>query len=272
VPAAANFVSLRRVAGTSHAGRPWFGLGDFKPITLAQAERTFPGPACQESAKLFAGLPRLPFAGRELEAARALLGGAKQDELEGAAYTVPDVTRARLKDYRILHFASHALLPAELKCSQEPAIVTSAPPGAATASGALLTSSLISTMDLDADAVILSACNSAGPNGPAGESLSGLARAFFYAGARSMLVTHWSVNDQTSAFLVADTLRRLKGGKDGGLAGSLRGAELGLLAEAGKGMPTEIAHPFYWAPFALIGEGGVPARTADLVGSRSPLL
>ncbi len=98
-------------------------------------------------------------------------------------------------------------------------------------------------MDLDADAVILSACNSAGPSGPAGESLSGLARAFFYAGARSMLVTHWSVNDQTSAFLVADTLRRLKAGADGGLAGSLRGAELGLLAEAGKGMPARARAP-----------------------------
>lgn len=60
--------------------RPWFGLGDFRPITLAQAERTFPGPACQESA--------LPFAGRELE---------------GAAYTVANVSQARLKDYRILH-------------------------------------------------------------------------------------------------------------------------------------------------------------------------
>lgn len=57
-----------------------------------------------------------------------------------------------------------------------------------------------------------------------------------------MLVTHWSVNDQISAFLVVDTLRRLKEGHDGGLAGSLRGAELGLLAEAGRGMPSEISH------------------------------
>ena len=264
VPAAANFVSLRRIAGTSRATRPWFGLGNFQPVTLAQAERTFPGAACAESAKLFAGLSRLPFAGRELEAARALLGGSTQDELEGAAYTAPNVERARLKDYRILHFASHALLPAELKCAQEPAIVTSAVPGATTGSGALLSASAISAMDLDADMVILSACNSAGPNGPAGESLSGLARAFFYAGARSMLVTHWSVNDQISAFLVADALRRLKQVQEGGLADALRGAELGLLAEAGKAMPSELAHPFYWAPFALIGDGGTASPSAGL--------
>ncbi len=272
VPAAASFVSLRRVAGTSRATRPWFGLGDFRPITPAQASQTFPGAACRESAQLFATLPPLPFAARELEAARALTGGAVSDELTGAAYTVSAVEHAALKDYRILHFASHALLPAELKCAQEPAIVTSAPAGAASGSGALLTSSAISAMDLDADAVILSACNSAGPNGPAGESLSGLARAFFYAGARALMVTHWSVNDQTSAFLVADTLRRLKAGQDGGLAGSLRGAELTLLDGAGKGMPAEVAHPFYWAPFALIGESGSGGKVADLVSKGRPLL
>jgi len=263
VPAPANFVSLRRIAGSSRATRPWFGLGDFKPVTLAQAERTFPGPSCVESAKLFAGLPPLPFARRELEAARQLVGGSPSDEMLGVAYNVPDVEHAQLKDYRILHFASHALLPTDLHCSPEPAIVTSAPPGAANANGALLTATDVSTLDLDADAVILSACNSAGPGGPAGESLTGLARAFFYAGARSMLVTHWSVNDQASAFLIADTLKRLKDGTDGGLAGSLRGAELELLGNAGKSMPAQIAHPFYWAPFALIGEGGDLARTAQ---------
>ncbi len=272
VPAPANFVSLRRVAGTSRATRPWFGLGDFRPVTLVQAERTFPGASCEDSAKLFAGLPPLPFARRELEAARGLLGGSPNDEMLGRAYTVPDVRKASLKDYRILHFAAHALLPSELRCSAEPAIVTSAPPGAADASGALLTASQVSGLDLDADTVILSACNTAGPGGPAGESLSGLARAFFYAGARSMMVTHWSVNDQASAFLVADTLRRLRAGGDGGLAGSLRGAQLGLLAEAGKGMPASLAHPFFWAPFALIGEGGEPSRSAEASPGRRPTL
>ena len=116
-----------------------------------------------------------------------------------------------LKNYRILHFATHALLPTDLRCQNEPAIVTSAPAGRRDASGALLTATDILGLDLDADLVILSACNSGGPGGTtAGESLSGLARAFFYAGARSLLVTHWSVNDQAAAFLVADTLRRMQ--------------------------------------------------------------
>jgi CHAT domain-containing protein len=172
------------------------------------------------------------------------------------------VLKARLKDYRILQFSTHALLPAELRCQSEPAIVTSAPANAASAQGALLTASQVVSLDLDADLVILSACNSGGPgNSTSGESLSGLARAFFFAGARSMLVTHWSINDQTSAFLVADTLRRLTAGEAGGLAGALRAAQLGVLDQAGKDLPADLAHPFFWAPFALIGESGKHAST-----------
>jgi CHAT domain-containing protein/tetratricopeptide (TPR) repeat protein len=256
VPSAANFLGLRRVAATSRATQPWFGFGDFHPVTLAQADRSFPAGACADSARLFADLPPLPFARRELEAARALLGAAPGDEMLGAAFTVPAVQRASLKNYRVLHFAAHALLPTDLRCESEPAIVTSAPAGAVDASGALLTSSLVLGLDLDADAVILSACNSGGPGGAdGGDSLSGLARAFFFAGARSLLVTHWSISDASSAYLVADTLRRFVAGSDGGLAGSLRGAELGMLDGAGKTLPANLAHPFYWAPFALIGEG-----------------
>jgi CHAT domain-containing protein len=120
-----------------------------------------------------------------------------------------------------------------------------------------LTASDVTGLDLDANVVILSACNSGGPgNTTSGESLSGLARSFFFAGARSMLVTHWSINDQTSAFLIADTLRRLVSGEDGGLAGALRAAQLGIIERAGKDLPANLSHPFFWAPFALIGEGG----------------
>ena len=265
VPAAANFVSLRKIAGGSRAQQPWFGFGDFRPVTVAQARQSFPGD-CSESAGLFAGLPLLPFAKRELEAARVLLGASSTAELLGASFTADAVLKAKLKDYRILHFATHALLPAELRCQSEPAIVTSAPSGAVNATGALLTASEVVGLDLDADTVILSACNSGGPGGTtAGESLSGLARSFFYAGARSLMVTHWSVNDQAAAYLVADTLRRLRAGEGGGgISAAMRAAQLGILDSAGKDLPAVIAHPFYWAPFALIGDGSghKPAITA----------
>jgi CHAT domain-containing protein len=255
VPSAANFVALRK-AGTSRAAHPWFGFGGFHPVTLAQADASFPGASCADSARLFASLPPLPYAQRELDAARALLGASSSDELLNTAFTADAVRKVPLMDYRILHFATHALLPAELRCQDQPAIVTSAPPNARSAAGALLTAGDIVGLNLDANVIILSACNSGGPgNSTSGESLSGLARAFFFAGARSMLVTHWSINDQTSAFLVADTLRRLAANEDGGLAGDLRAAQLGLLDRAGKDLPAQLAHPFFWAPFALIGEG-----------------
>ncbi len=257
VPAPGNFVSLRKTAGKSRADRPWFGFGDFVPVTLAEAERSFPGASCGESAQLLAGLPRLPYAQRELAAAQALLGGSPGDELLGPAFTVPAVLHAKLKQYRVLHFAAHALLPAELRCQSQPAIVTSAPAGAADASQALLTASDVTGLDLDAELVILSACNSGGPGGStAGESLSGLARAFFYAGARTLLVTHWSVNDQVAAYLVAGTLQRMRADPSLGAAAALRSAQLSLLDGAGTTFPAEVAHPFFWAPFAAIGDGG----------------
>ena len=261
VPAASNFVALSRLAGGSHAPRPWFGFGDPVPVTLAQAERRFPQAACADSAQLFAGLPPLPFALRELTAARELLGGAARDQLTGAAYTAAAVGRIDLKRYRVLHFATHALLPAELRCESQPAIVTSAAPGASSAGAALLTAGEVLSLDLDANTVILSACNSGGIGGhPAGESLSALARAFFFAGARSMLVTHWSISDQASAYLVAETLRRYAAGAPGGLAADLRAAQLEMIDGAGHGLPASLAHPFFWGAFALVGEGRVGAR------------
>jgi CHAT domain-containing protein len=264
VPAASNFVSLRRIAHGSRATQPWFGFGDFRPVTLAQAQRTFPSATCADSARLLAGLPRLAAANKELEAARLLLGAAPSDQLLGPAFTAAAVQKASLQNYRVLHFAAHAVLPAELACQSDPAIITSAPPGAVDASGALLTSSDVVKLKLDADIVILSACNSGGPGGSvAGESLSGLARSFFYAGARSLLVTHWAVNDQVGAFTVADTLRRLHENPSLGVAGALRETQLGMLADAGSSLPAEVAHPFFWAPLAVIGNGGEGLMTAQ---------
>ncbi|PWS38069.1 hypothetical protein DFH01_01830 [Falsiroseomonas bella] len=263
VPAAANFVGLRRLEG-SRATRPWFGFGDFRPPSRAQAARSFPADSCAESATLFANLPPLPSATRELEAARQLLQAGPQDRLLGPAFTADAVRRAALRDYRVLHFATHAVLPSEIACQPEPAILASTPPNAPDAAPALLTASAIVNLDLDADLVILSACNSGGPAGStAGESLSGLARAFFYAGARSLLVTHWAVDDRMAAYLVAKTLGEMRGGR--GPSQALQAAQLSILNDAGRGLPEQAAHPFFWAPFAVIGEGGAvrPVSVAD---------
>jgi len=254
VPAAANFVALRKTEGTSAAQKPWFGFGDFQPVSLAQAQETYPA-TCGDSAALFANLPHLPYAALELQAGAAVFGATADDELTGQNFTVPNVKTADLKNYQILHFATHALLPTDLACQSQPAIVTSAPVGAASADDALLTTSDVTALHLDANLVVLSACNTGGAEA-GGEALSGLARSFFYAGARALMVTQWSVNDQVSAFLVANTLQILHAGTSGGAAGSLRAAQLALINKAGNGMPAALADPFYWAAFAVIGDGG----------------
>ncbi len=255
VPAPANLVSLRKLAATAHADTPWFGFGDFRPVTHAQAVAAFPPASCGDSADLLAALPPLPGAQVELETVRRLTHADASDQLLGPAFTAQAVLRAPLKHARILHFATHALLSTDLKCQTEPALVTSAPAGAPSAESALLTASQVTQLDLDAQTVILSACNTGGAaGGGAGESLSGLARSFFYAGARSMLVTHWAVNDRVTAYLVALAVAEAQHDPGLGIAGGLAAAQRKMLADAHGDLAAE-AHPFYWAPLAVIGDG-----------------
>jgi CHAT domain-containing protein len=180
----------------------------------------------------------------------------------GLGFTVKNVMARPLDNYRILHFATHALLPGELRCQTEPAVVTSTTPDAPDAAGSLLTSSQIELMKLDAELVILSACNTGGENSSgAGESLSGLARSFFFAGARSLLVTHWEADDGTTPYLTALFLNALREHPEAGPAASLAGAQRRFLDEA-VGSQAELAHPFYWAVEALIGGRGAAQGTS----------
>ena len=102
------------------------------------------------------------------------------------------------------------------------------------------------------DWVILSACNTAGGNGRGNaQSLSGLARAFFYAGARALLVSHWYVNSGAAVSLTTGALSALKTNPKIGRAEALRRSMLALINKGGYA-----AHPSYWAPFIVVGEGG----------------
>jgi CHAT domain-containing protein len=272
VPAPANFVSLRKLAGGKHAPEPWIGFGNPLQVTQAQAVASFPAGTCAESARLLAALPRLPGAGTELDQVSRLLGGAAQDEILADRFTTAAVVGASLQSYQVVEFATHGLLPSELACQPEPALLTSPAPGATDAASALLTSSRIATLTLNADVVILSACDSGGPENAggaaaetSGESLSGLARSFFFAGARSILATHWNVNDRVTTILVAQTMKLYHDDPSRGLATALALEQRDLLAQATNGALSALAHPFYWAPLALIGDGGgaKPVTTAS---------
>jgi CHAT domain-containing protein len=155
----------------------------------------------------------------------------------------------------VLHFATHGLMPGELSCLQEATIIASPTPGAPNASNALLTAGVVLELELDADVVILSACNSGG--GSAGESLSSLARSIFYAGARSLMVTHWYLNDAAATRIIAFSLRNLQQGQ--GMAEALRNAQLDLARNVPGG-----GHPALWGAFALVGPG--PSARASMAG------
>ena len=109
----------------------------------------------------------------------------------------------------------------------------------------------MASLKLDADWVILSACNTAAGGANKAEALSGLARAFIYAGARSLLVSHWAVESPTTAKLVASAVGATARDRRLGRAEALRRA---MLAMIDKGEEHQ-AHPSYWAPFVLVGEG-----------------
>ncbi len=195
-----------------------------------------------------------------------MLNAGPDAELIGKAFTAAAVTRLPLKQYRILHFAAHGLLPTDLACQSQPAIVTSAPADAADAAGALLTAAQIEQLDLDAELVILSACNSGGPSGKSsGESMSGLARSFFAANARALLISHWSLADNVPTVLVPEALQNLKTQSGLGIAGALRVAQLRWLAT--QGAPN--AHPYFWGALAVFGEGGGVAAKPQAAASFS---
>jgi CHAT domain-containing protein len=111
----------------------------------------------------------------------------------------------------------------------------------------------VATLKLNADWVILSACNTAAGDKPGAEALSGLARAFFYAGARGLLVSHWPVKSSAAVKLTTAAVTELKAHPEIGRAEALRRSMLALMQD--KSDPAN-AHPAVWAPFMVVGEGG----------------
>jgi CHAT domain-containing protein len=136
----------------------------------------------------------------------------------------------------------------------EPGLVLTPPDSPSAGDDGYLTASDITSLKLDADWVILSACNTAA--GSAGrvdaEALSGLARAFFYAQARALLVSHWAVDSDATVKLITGAMSRLAADKTMGRAEAMRQSMLALID---KGEPRE-THPALWAPFLVVGEGG----------------
>jgi CHAT domain-containing protein len=236
-------------AQPSRAPRAFLGVGDpvVSPPGVALTARPF-DPALERRRQL-AELPPLPEAAKEIRAIAALHGQDQRSLLLRERATVDAVLAGQPGQFRSIAFATHALAAGQVAGLRETALVLTADRNDRFSDG-LLTASVIATLDLDADIVLLSACNTAASaGGPYAEGLSGLARAFLHAGARSLLVSHWPVLSEVTvrvmtAFAAADQAA----------PGQRHADALQAAMRAMIGTPDKLtSHPLSWAPFVVVG-------------------
>jgi hypothetical protein len=255
------FMDVRKLAG-SRAGKAYLGLGE-NSVPNASAI-----PAGALAARADCDWPlaewRRPIAAAELKLAAGLLAGSGADVTTGAAFNDSAMMgRADLNQYRVLHFATHGLVTAPRpECPARPALLTSF--GAGDSDG-LLSFREIFDLSLDADTIILSACDTAGAASALATreagittggnfALDGLVRAFVGAGARAVIASHWPVPDSF------DATARLITGLFGD-AGRVSVGEALLRSQVAMMDAPETSHPYYWSGFAIIGDAAKPLLT-----------
>lgn len=196
-------------------------------------------------------LPALPGTRMEAEALRAALQAGPSSVLTGASASKAELMArnvdGRLMKVGVLEFATHALVSGDLSGLGEPALVLAAGPKP---EDTLLLASEAATLKMGSEWVLLSACNTASPGSPDAQGLSGLSRAFFYAGSHALLVSHWRVRDDIAAKLVPAILIREDSDHSLGHAEAVRRASLAVLDDPNLNATS----PAAWAPFTLVGE------------------
>ena len=133
----------------------------------------------------------------------------------------------------MLAFATHGLVRGDLDGLTQPALALTAPEVAGIDGDGLLTMGEIFGLKLDADWVVLSACNTGSGDGAGAEAVSGLGRAFFYAGTRALLVSNWPVETSSAKALTTDIFRRQAADPSLSRAQALRGAMLEIMDGSG---------------------------------------
>ncbi|MFK7765422.1 MAG: CHAT domain-containing protein [Roseobacter sp.] len=264
VPSVESWVSLkeRTARQAPHTDNiAYLGVGDpafegVQTAALSNATTVLRRGVETRGASLRA-LPRLPGTRREVEGVSALFAGSARHVLLGA-----DANEAALRSLhadgtlskaRILHFATHGLLAGAFDDLGEPALALSPPHDAQNPQNdGLLTASEAAELDLNAEWVILSACDTAGAESLNGDGLGGLAQGFFTAGAQSLLVSHWRVDDLAAERLATATIQLAEDGVP--KAEALRQAMQILMNDKSRDhTPNSFAHPSQWAPFILVG-------------------
>ncbi|MEL6478922.1 MAG: CHAT domain-containing protein [Pseudomonadota bacterium] len=256
LPSPRNLVDIRVRAGQSKAEKPLIAFGDFvSNVSTETVLRTARLPEeCAPEASIVASLPPLPGTAAEIDRIARALGTGPESLVTNASFTEEAVQEraasGTLDDYQVVHFATHGLLWQTEDCFTEPSLVTSAALDGA--SDGLLTSSEIRQLSLDAQLVVLSACDTAGGGtlGIGGESLAGLARAFFSSGSRAVAASHWKVDDEAAISLMG---RMYEGfgtaGARQNFGAALKASRRAYRQEAAR------SHPAFWAPFVIIGDG-----------------
>ncbi len=185
-----------------------------------------------------------------------------QDIFLGKQASEHQVKTMNLADRRIIAFATHGLVPGDLDGLDQPAIALSSPAATLEEEDGLLTIGEIMKLRLNADWVVLSACNTAAADGAGAEALSGLVRAFFYAGTRSVLASMYPVETTSARKLVTTTFKYQMEDPAVSRARVLQKSMLDVMTGSGLVDPAtgqivcSYAHPLFWAPFILVGDTG----------------
>jgi tetratricopeptide (TPR) repeat protein/CHAT domain-containing protein len=273
LPSVASLKVLRGKAALTTAQKPLIGFADpvldQDPRRLQQNARVVANVTAARGLRgtvanieeLKTVLPRLPDTSNELRQVAASVNANPTDIILGLDATESRVKREKLDQYRIVYFATHALLAGEVadfaKLNAEPALVLSLPEMPTEFDDGLLTASEVAQLKLNADWVVLSACNTAAGDKPGAEALSGLARAFFYAKARSLIVSNWGVETKSAVELMVGTFAALAADSKLSHAEALQKSMLAMIHNP---QHPDWADPKFWAPFIVVGEPAKPAN------------